>query len=943
MFDERDANSFSIKLKVSKFKWQEGLFLLTVGTLLVWSLSITIISGTELNFFPAAALWRAFAVMAALWIIFYNKYTLIFSGIVAVVAIAILAVDALFLVPSDVYEAANHTTIVQNIFQPISGAIRYATGFISYTPEYDMVIVWTLAIVLGIFVMAFGLLWFNFYALLAVSAVTMGIMFSSGLFIYDFGFYVYVFCIIAYLIRHLNMKTLGKNNKKTPFSLYAVPITAIVLIPAIVIPSPEAGHAARMRETLITRPFNAVNDQIAAFLQPRHFSLAQTGFGGGGGRQLGGNVATNNRVFMRISPDRREIGGLIYLTGATFDVYTGYSWLNSFGDDVEAVDMTQISQNLEALERMSAPFTLWAADDFFDVYQDILQNFEVLLRMQWEAEHAFRVQAAYNIFTSWNVDTAFEYAFRELLAETFDLETMLGGINPLQLGLALEMVDYAFSSRWGTPHRLAGRYRIGDISQIVFANLHYRYTAVEHAFRSYNVFSRGIFAGVEGDGNLDPVREAGGAIMSSTMMRGGAGYTVRHSALAGEVDKTALMAASRRGVFEDALRNTVYSNFPRHMLNFNVGGNVILYTHLLYYLAQHANWIYEAYTGLPAIPARVRDLAQRITYHAENDFQRATMIADYLRWHGGYTYTLTPGDTPQGRDFVDWFLFDAREGYCVHFATAFVVMVRSLGIPARYVEGFMVPNQPDADGYIDVVNRMGHAWGEVYFEGFGWQLFEATPPEAVFGWQTPQTQTTPGFWDYLELDGADWGFFEDYWFIPEGDGGTSIIIDSSAYEEGYDEPPNQAAPMSIRELLLTATMGAGGLVALFMLLRLILSELRFRRLCKSDGRVAALAYYTRILRYLECLDLRADEGDTPLIFARRLGYRAGFENNKVRLEDITHILYRAKYSPHPIGDKEKEIMRNTLFMLDFKLKETVGFWKYCGYKLMRIPHVRRVD
>ena len=953
------GSNFGNKLKTSKFKWHEGLFLLTVGTLLAWSMAIAIISGTELYFFPAAALVRAFTVMVALWLIFYNKYTLIFSGVVVVVAMIILAANAIFTVPIEIYEGYYYypSTIIENIVAPIQGTIRYITGFTSYAPEYDAVIVWTLAIVLGIYVMVFGLLIFNFYVLLGTSVIAFGILLSSGLFSYHFAFYVYAFCIIAYLIRHLNMKSMGKKNENSKFSLYAMPITAVALIPAILLPTPEAGSAARWRDTLITRPFNNINEQITAFLQPRHFSLAQTGFGGGGGRTLGGNVATNHRLFMRINPINQN-NSLFYMTGATFDYYTGYSWLNSFREDTYEVDFSGIEQNLEALERMSSPFTMWLTDDndnFFQAYQQIISDFEADLQnfwVEWEALYDFVLSADFSDtdnYVTINVDELWDF-----LTETFDEVLEWENLHLLEVETVLYNLSTSFADRWGT----SSNHQYGGVSDIVFMELAHRYTNIEHIFRSYNVFIQNIFSGTSGD-STSPVREVGGAVLTSNMMRPGATYTVRHSGIAGDLDEEAVKSASFRGALAEA-RGAIYYNyvndgFPHYLLAFDVEDEVVTYLRLLDYLIQRADWIYETYTQMSAsTPTRVANLARQITANAQNDFERSNMIADYLRWHGGFTYTLSPGDTPQGRDFVDWFLFDGRAGYCVHFATSFVVMMRSLGIPARYVEGFMVSGGRDEDGYIDVVNRMGHAWGEVYFEGFGWHKFEATPPEAIVGWQVPEDQVSdiPPGWDWMLLDeytfgGGDEGIYEDWGDIwggftgnADGDGGAMSGFDEYYYEyEEYLRPLPQGTDMGIRELLLAAISVAGGIALLALVLRVAIAELQFKRLRRKDGRTATLVYYARILRYLECLNLQADEGDTPLTFARRLGYKKGYENQKMHLEDIAHILYRAKYSSHPIGDKEKELMSNSLFLLDFKLKEQVGFWRYLGYKLTKIPRL----
>lgn len=97
------------------------------------------------------------------------------------------------------------------------------------------------------------------------------------------------------------------------------------------------------------------------------------------------------------------------------------------------------------------------------------------------------------------------------------------------------------------------------------------------------------------------------------------------------------------------------------------------------------------------------------------------------------SYTRTPGRAPYNRDIVEYFLFENHQGYCVHFASAAVLMYRIYDIPARYVSGYTVaPSdfERQEDGtYVAVVSdRSAHAWAEVFSEDRGWSPVEVTPP-----------------------------------------------------------------------------------------------------------------------------------------------------------------------------------------------------------------------
>jgi len=117
-------------------------------------------------------------------------------------------------------------------------------------------------------------------------------------------------------------------------------------------------------------------------------------------------------------------------------------------------------------------------------------------------------------------------------------------------------------------------------------------------------------------------------------------------------------------------------------------------------------------------------LTKNITSNAENDQERAEAIEDYLR--SNYEYSLEVSDYDKV-DFVEHFLFEGKEGYCTYFASAMVVMSRIVEIPARYVEGYILPSQRNDKGIYRVTADRAHAWPELYIEGVGWHTYEPTP------------------------------------------------------------------------------------------------------------------------------------------------------------------------------------------------------------------------
>ena len=134
------------------------------------------------------------------------------------------------------------------------------------------------------------------------------------------------------------------------------------------------------------------------------------------------------------------------------------------------------------------------------------------------------------------------------------------------------------------------------------------------------------------------------------------------------------------------------------------------------------------------------DVPETFTAHSEffADFEGGG-VNDTLRYirkglSESCEYVLDSGKKPFGADFAQWFLTENHKGSCTHFASAAALLCRSMGIPARYCEGFVIKAEdigdfPDNEGFttVSVPDSRAHAWAEVYIDGFGWLPFEATP------------------------------------------------------------------------------------------------------------------------------------------------------------------------------------------------------------------------
>lgn len=166
---------------------------------------------------------------------------------------------------------------------------------------------------------------------------------------------------------------------------------------------------------------------------------------------------------------------------------------------------------------------------------------------------------------------------------------------------------------------------------------------------------------------------------------------------------------------------------------------------------QYPASIKERYLQLPAnLPPRINELAVKITQNAKTPYEKVRAIESYLRSSGEYKYETKDVPVPaKGQDFVDQFLFETKRGYCDHFSSSMAVMLRTIGIPARWVKGFApgtdVGSTEDGRRIIEVRNKDAHSWVEVYFPETGWIPFEATtsftsPVRVNYDLNTPQVQ-----------------------------------------------------------------------------------------------------------------------------------------------------------------------------------------------------------
>ena len=269
---------------------------------------------------------------------------------------------------------------------------------------------------------------------------------------------------------------------------------------------------------------------------------------------------------------------------------------------------------------------------------------------------------------------------------------------------------------------------------------------------------------------------------------------------------------------------------------------------------EYPDWVGERYLQLPdTVTQRTRDLAAQLTAGTDNPYDAAKAIEAHLRATIEYSENI-PFPPPEV-DVVDHVLFVDQRGYCEYYASAFIVMARSIGLPTRMAVGFFPTEEEQDSGYL-YRELNAHAWPEVYFEGYGWIGFEPTAGRAEVSREpAPAGGGGPSLpQDRLYGPGEgrlDDGFFgEDPFFgeemLPTGFGGTT-------------------APQS--EITATQIVTRVAIGALMLLVVAVL----FLWLRGMRGLSPADQFYTKLSRGASWSGVRRQPWMTPNEYAQTVG------------------------------------------------------------------------
>ncbi|HKW89656.1 MAG TPA: DUF3488 and transglutaminase-like domain-containing protein [Candidatus Acidoferrales bacterium] len=293
--------------------------------------------------------------------------------------------------------------------------------------------------------------------------------------------------------------------------------------------------------------------------------------------------------------------------------------------------------------------------------------------------------------------------------------------------------------------------------------------------------------------------------------------------------------------------------------------------------ANYPEDIRNTYLQLPDIDPRITQLAQQVTANSPTPYDKAFALQNYLR--ANFRYTLDLSDMKRD-DPMAYFLFVKHAGNCEYFASAMTIMLRALGVPARYVTGFLPGEYNDVGRDFIIRASDAHSWVEVYFPGYGWLTFDPTPPgDQVASGGLARLEK---YWDWFQLNWNEWVINYDYshQFVLARDLRTSSREWSGSVSQFYESKRRSvidfikrsqarlsgspyALPGSLAFLVLLLIFFRGRAMGGFVAIRW---SLRANRAGALSADLAAFQY-RQMLRLLERRGWRKSDEQTPLEFA----------------------------------------------------------------------------
>jgi hypothetical protein len=320
---------------------------------------------------------------------------------------------------------------------------------------------------------------------------------------------------------------------------------------------------------------------------------------------------------------------------------------------------------------------------------------------------------------------------------------------------------------------------------------------------------------------------------------------------------------------------------------------------------------YYRYLQLPAnLDPRIDRLATQIILeaNASNRYDAAKAIESYLQRQYGYSLEMKAS----GPDPLADFLFNVRSGHCEYFSTAMTVLLRTHGVAARVVNGFLPGEYNEPAGAYTVRQSDAHSWVEVYFpETRSWVTFDPTPSAGRV--EPVRTGITAQLQKYAEALELLW-----FQYVVGYDKQEQRSLATSLHNQVFDYTRTISNVMATLQRLLTSNVALGALAvfALALLVVLVIFGKRILRWTRTgrvrsevEGRTySRVQFYERLISLLEQRGLERDKHLTPLEFANTL--------NSSEAMLITRAYNRVRYGSEHLSPKERKEIERALSVLE---------------------------
>ncbi|MDP4181677.1 MAG: transglutaminase-like domain-containing protein [Bacillota bacterium] len=876
--------------------------------------------------------------------------TLFFSAITInkkVFKISIITITILLLGSIGILIYKFHISeIISNIEYFFNWLYDYLDSYKSqFIPEYGIMITAFFCFAITTLTFIFTVKKFNFILVLIGGSVLFSVQFINKYLITLSTLYLFLFLILVYYMKYIFIKNSSKASNEyvypAVFTIYIIPLCAIILLLAFLIPTRSKPIEWKWLDTKMQTLYTSVF-KGAMPSQFDYFSLSQTGFGNESG-SLGGKITKNKTLVLKVSSPRS-----IYLKGAVKDVYTGSSWVNSdkskfniTNDDNKGV--LDYNSDLRKLnEKYFFDMNLYDKNNLFTNYLELLCGMSLLTNDNNMIKNYFTRDKVEVTFQNLSTKTLFlpanTYQLNAaneslLLNSNGDLTTVKRKsknfkytLNALNLTYNQKLEDLLRKSHKGLYDDYMNIYNnivntVGSksafVNQTVKDNNNPPIDLID-----FNGFRAVVFALLKpARGNEQNTQnffsDYGIDNFPQSVLNKLAQYniSVKNELFSHTVPTMISDKAISYIVPLDEVTSRNLSEFFTNKLN-DISVTISPYSaNLMNLLKNNSHEAYSKYLQLPnGIPERVKDLAYSITSTKDNQYDKVKAIESYLAKN--YKYTLSPDNTPAGRDFVDYFLFDLKKGYCTYYSSAMVVMLRSIGIPARYVEGYIVTSASKKGNIYNITNEKSHAWVEVYFEGFGWLNFEPTSSYKETLDKEKSASIRP---NERDKDIPSW---------VKNKRKPANTTNLQVTTLGEVSKKAKAWYFVIAAILLILLIFIA--ITLFNYMK---SRRKLKRLIEMNPRECIISVYRNYLLYLSLSGYNKLDDETPKDFAKRL------ENllisKQISLMTVTDSFVIARYSQNEVSAKDKAVALENLNKLIEYTKNRVGKFKYFIVKYLR--------